>query len=168
MFKKFVLFTIVTLIFTACDSGSSASPQTEPADNQPAENQITEKQPSSERNDYYSDLVSEGASCTLVVDSDSSFGMLIENPWVIMRVMTVVSSAQTEIEYESHYNGAVTAEQIWSICEENRKEAQTKNAVVTCEDNLITIKEIVDPEVSFEQALESARRVCSQMTNGNV
>ena len=163
MFKKFILSAAVTLFFTACDSGSSTSQQTEPADNQPAGNQATENQPGSEKCDLYSDLFFEGASCTLSVDSDSSFAMLVENPWVMTRVITVVSSAQMEIEYASHYNSAVSAEQVSAICEENRKEALTKNAVVTCVDEMITIKEIVDSEVGFEQALESAKQVCSQM-----
>lgn len=106
---------------------------------------------------------SQVLSCSANAISDDTFIMEVVTENVTMTTTTTIAGNLANIEYDISYDPEVSAAYVQQKCEENMQEAQEKNAQIVCGDHSINIKEVAPANISFEQALESARNECRQM-----
>ena len=160
---------MAAFVFTACDSESSTSPKDEnrpqvnntdqsgEANNNAAENNAAVN------NDAGNSNASADVPCSVEKTSANSFVMKIDDGSSLSTVTTTIAGGQAEIDYVTVYDASVPATKIEALCEVNKQEALTKNATVTCEDHSMTIHEVEDAEMGFDDALKSAEDVCKTM-----
>ena len=106
---------------------------------------------------------SQVLSCSANAISDDTFIMEVVTENVTLTTTTKIAGNLANIEYDVSYAPEVPAAYVQQKCEENMQEAQEKNAQIVCGDHSINIKEVAPADISFEQALESARNDCRQM-----
>lgn len=162
--KVFLSAAVAALVFTACDSDSSTSPKDE---NRPQVNNTdqsgTTNNNTAENNDAGNSNASADVPCSVEKTSANSFVMKIDDGSSLSTVTTTIVGGQAEIDYVTVYDESVPATKIQALCEVNKQEALTKNATVTCEDHSMTIHEVEDAEMGFDDALKSAEEVCKTM-----
>ena len=134
--KAFLISATTALVFSACGSDNSASP---------------------------SSSGPQVLSCSANAISDDTFIMEVVTENVTMTTTTTIAGNLANIEYDASYAPEIPAAYVQQKCEENMQEAQEKNAQIVCGDHSINIKEVAPANISFEQALESARNECRQM-----
>jgi len=132
--KAFLISATTALVFSACGSDNSASPSG-----------------------------SQVLSCSANAISDDTFILEIVTENVTMTTTTTISGNLANIEYDFSYDPEVSAAYVQQECEENKQEAQEKNAQIICSDHSINIKEVEPADISFEDALKSAENSCRQM-----
>lgn len=132
--KAFLISATTALVFSACGSDNSASPSG-----------------------------SQVLSCSANAISDDTFILEIVTENVTMTTTTTISGNLANIEYDISYDPEVSAAYVQQECEENKQEAQEKNAQIICSDHSINIKEVEPTDISFEDALKSAENSCRQM-----
>jgi hypothetical protein len=81
---------------------------------------------------------------------------------VTLTTTTTIAGNLANIEYNTSYAPEVPAAYVQQKCDENKREAQEKNAQIVCSDHSINIKEVAPANISFEQALESAKKECRE------
>ena len=133
--KVFLISTAATLVFSACGSDNSASP---------------------------SSSGPQVLSCSANAISDDTFIMEIVTENVTLTTTTTIAGNLANIEYNASYAPEVPAAYVQQKCDENKREAQEKNAQIVCSDHSINIKEVAPANISFEQALESAKKECRE------
>ena len=106
---------------------------------------------------------SQVLSCSANAISDDTFIMEVVTENVTLTTTTKIAGNLANIEYDVSYAPELPAAYVQQKCEENMQEAQEKNAQIVCGDHSINIKEVAPADISFEQALESARNDCRQM-----
>ena len=101
-------------------------------------------------------------SCSANAISDDTFIMEVVTENVTLTTTTTIAGNLANIEYDASYAPEVPAAYIQQECDENKQEAQKKNAQVVCSDHSINIKEVAPTNISFEAALESAKNECRE------
>ncbi|WP_173474083.1 hypothetical protein [Fibrobacter succinogenes] len=101
-------------------------------------------------------------SCSANAISDDTFIMEIVTENVTMTTTTTIAGNLANIEYDLSYAPQVPAAYVQQKCDENKREAQEKNAQIVCSDHSINIKEVAPTNISFEAALESAKNECRE------
>ena len=101
-------------------------------------------------------------SCSANAISDDTFIMEVVTENVTMTTTTTIAGNLANIEYDLSYAPEVPAAYVQQECDENKREAQEKNAQIVCSDHSIIIKEVAPANISFEQALESAKKECRE------
>ena len=101
-------------------------------------------------------------SCSANAISDDTFIMEIVTENVTLTTTTTIAGNLANIEYNASYAPEVPAAYVQQKCDENKREAQEKNAQIVCSDHSIIIKEVAPANISFEQALESAKKECRE------
>ena len=101
-------------------------------------------------------------SCSANAISDDTFIMEIVTENVTLTTTTTIAGNLANIEYNASYAPEVPAAYVQQECDENKREAQEKNAQIVCSDHSIIIKEVAPANISFEQALESAKKECRE------
>ena len=101
-------------------------------------------------------------SCSANAISDDTFIMEIVTENVTLTTTTTIAGNLANIEYNASYAPEVPAAYVQQKCDENKREAQEKNAQIVCSDHSIIIKEVAPANISFEQALESAKQECRE------
>ena len=101
-------------------------------------------------------------SCSANAISDDTFIMEIVTENVTLTTTTTIAGILANIEYNASYAPEVPAAYVQQECDENKRETQEKNAQIVCSDHSIIIKEVAPANISFEQALESAKKECRE------
>ena len=101
-------------------------------------------------------------SCSANAISDDTFIMEIVTENVTLTTTTTIAGNLANIEYNASYAPEVPAAYVQQECDENKRETQEKNAQIVCSDHSIIIKEVAPANISFEQALESAKKECRE------
>ena len=159
MLKKFFLSAAITaLLFTGCDSDSSTAPSSTVKEDRSVKEALDKK----EQKDVGSYDEDEG-DCVVKKLSANSFSMTMKESGVTTKITSTFVGDRVENEYYTTYAESVPMSSIQSWCEENKEEAKTKNATVTCSGRTMTIKEIEEAYLTFEDALISAKRTCNQI-----
>ena len=99
-------------------------------------------------------------SCSANAISDDTFIMEIVTENVTLTTTTTIAGNLANIEYNASYAPEVPAAYVQQECDENKREAQEKNAQIVCSDHSIIIKEVEPADISFEDALKSAQNEC--------
>ena len=137
MFKKFLGFaSAAAFVLAGCDTDNSTSA---------------------------SGSSPEVESCSANAISDDTFIIEVVSENVTLVTTTTFAGDLVNIEYDASYAPHVSASRVQQECEQNKKNPDNKNAQITCGDHYINIKETAISEISFEEALESARNSCRQM-----
>jgi hypothetical protein len=102
-------------------------------------------------------------SCSANAISDDTFIMEVVTENVTMTTTTTIAGNLANIEYDLSYAPQVPAAYVQQDCDDNKKEAEEKNAQIICSDHSIIIKEVQPADISFEDALKSAENSCRQM-----
>lgn len=166
--KLFLSAAIVALVFTACDSDSSTSPKN---DEQPKDN-VSEQSGSingdgADNTVVQTNPVSANTStevpCSVEKLSANSFVIKMNEDGAKTTITTTIAGGQAENDYVTVYDASVPETKIQALCEVNKQDALTKNATVTCEDHSMTIHEVEDAGMGFDDALKSAEDVCKTM-----
>ena len=131
--KAFLISTAAALVFSACGSDNSASP---------------------------SSSGPQVLSCSANAISDDTFIMEIVTENSTLTTTTTIAGNLANIEYDISYAPEVPAAYVQQECDENKREAQEKNAQIVCGDHSINIKEVSPADISFEDALKSAQNEC--------
>lgn len=131
--KVFLISTAAALVFSACGSDNSASP---------------------------SSSGPQVLSCSANAISDDTFIMEIVTENSTLTTTTTIAGNLANIEYDISYAPEVPAAYVQQECDENKREAQEKNAQIVCGDHSINIKEVSPADISFEDALKSAQNEC--------
>ncbi|SIO03788.1 hypothetical protein [Fibrobacter sp. UWB11] len=134
--KAFLISATAALVFSACGSDNSASP---------------------------SGSGPQVLSCSANAISDDTFIMEVVTENVTMTTTTTIAGNLANIEYDLSYAPEVPAAYVQQDCDDNKKEAEEKNAQIICSDHSIIIKEVQPADISFEDALKSAENSCRQM-----
>lgn len=159
MLKKFFLSAAITaLLFTGCDSDSSTAPSSTVKEDRSVKEALDKK----EQKDVGSYDEDDG-DCVVKKLSANSFSMTMKESGVTTKITSTFVGDRVENEYYTTYAESVPMSSIQSWCEENKEEAKTKNATVTCSGRTMTIKEIEEAYLTFEDALISAKRTCNQI-----
>ena len=101
-------------------------------------------------------------SCSANAISDDTFIMEIVTENVTLTTTTTIAGNLANIEYNASYAPEVPAAYVQQECDENKRETQEKNAQIVCSDHSIIIKEVAPANISFEAALESAKKECRE------
>ena len=101
-------------------------------------------------------------SCSANAISDDTFIMEIVTENVTLTTTTTIAGNLANIEYNASYAPDVPAAYVQQECDVNKRDAQEKNAQIVCSDHSIIIKEVAPANISFEQALESAKKECRE------
>ena len=131
--KAFLISAAATLVFSGCGSDNSTSASG-----------------------------SKVLSCSANATSDDTFIMEVVTESVTLTTTTKIAGNLANIEYNASYAPEVPAAYVQQKCDENKREAQEKNAQIVCSDHSINIKEVAPANISFEQALESAKKECRE------
>ena len=167
--KLFLSAAMVAFVFTACDSESSTSvkddehPQVNNTDQSGEENNNAAENNAAVNNDAGNSNASADVPCSVEKTSANSFVMKIDDGSSLSTVTTTIAGGQAEIDYVTVYDASVPETKIQALCEVNKQDALTKNATVTCEDHSMTIHEVEDAGMGFDDALKSAEDVCKTM-----
>ena len=105
---------------------------------------------------------SQVLSCSANAISDDTFIMEVVTENSTLTTTTTIAGNLANIEYDISYAPEVPAAYVQQECDENKREAQEKNAQIVCSDHSIIIKEVAPANISFEQALESAKQECRE------
>lgn len=132
--KAFLISATVALVFSGCGSDNSTSASG-----------------------------SQVLSCSANAISDDTFIMEVVTESVTLTTTTKIAGNLANIEYDVSYAPEVPAAYVQQECEENKQEAQEKNAQIVCGDHSINIKEVAPADISFEDALKSAEISCREM-----
>ncbi len=103
---------------------------------------------------------SQVLSCSANAISDDTFIMEVVTENVTLTTTTKIAGNLANIEYDASYAPEVPAAYVQQECDENKREAQEKNAQIVCSDHSIIIKEVEPADISFEDALKSAQNEC--------
>jgi hypothetical protein len=101
--------------------------------------------------------------CSVEKLSANSFVIKMKEDGAKTTITTTIAGGQAEIDYVTVYDASVPETKIQALCEVNKQDALTKNATVTCEDHSMTIHEVEDAGMGFDDALKSAEDVCKTM-----
>lgn len=105
---------------------------------------------------------SQVLSCSANAISDDTFIMEVVTENVTLTTTTKIAGNLANIEYDASYAPEVPAAYVQQECDENKREAQEKNAQIVCSDHSIIIKEVEPADISFEDALKSAQNECRE------
>ena len=105
---------------------------------------------------------SQVLSCSANAISDDTFIMEVVTENVTLTTTTTIAGNLANIEYDASYAPEVPAAYVQQECDENKREAQEKNAQIVCSDHSIIIKEVEPADISFEDALKSAQNECRE------
>ena len=105
---------------------------------------------------------SQVLSCSANAISDDTFIMEVVTENSTLTTTTTIAGNLANIEYDISYAPEVPAAYVQQECDENKREAQEKNAQIVCSDHSINIKEVAPANISFEAALESAKNECRE------
>ena len=131
--KAFLISATAALVFSACGSDNSTSASG-----------------------------SQVLSCSANAISDDTFIMEVVTENVTLTTTTKIAGNLANIEYDASYAPEVPAAYVQQECDENKREAQEKNAQIVCSDHSIIIKEVEPADISFEDALKSAQNECRE------
>ena len=129
--KAFLVSASAALVFSACGSDNSTSPSS-----------------------------SQVLSCSANAISDDTFILEVVTENVTLTTTTTIAGNLANIEYDASYAPHVSAAFVQQKCDDNKREAQEKNAQIVCSDHSIIIKEVEPADISFEDALKSAQNEC--------
>lgn len=155
--KVFLTAAIAALVFSGCDSDSSTEPSSTAKDSQYTKGAI-------DKREYTAD--SDDGGCVVKKLSSNSYSIAYTQGGASIKIISTVDGDVIENEYQSTYGASVPKSYIESLCEANKEEAKSKNATVTCTANTITIKEIEDTYLTFDEAMKSAKETCKDI-NGD-
>ena len=105
---------------------------------------------------------SQVLSCSANAISDDTFIMEVVTENVTLTTTTTIAGNLANIEYDASYAPHVSAAFVQQKCDDNKQEAQEKNAQIVCSDHSIIIKEVAPADISFEDALKSAQNECRE------
>ena len=105
---------------------------------------------------------SQVLSCSANAISDDTFILEVVTENVTLTTTTKIAGNLANIEYDASYAPEVPAAYVQQECDENKREAQEKNAQIVCSDHSIIIKEVEPADISFEDALKSAQNECRE------
>ena len=102
-------------------------------------------------------------SCSANAISNDTFILEVVTEDVTLTTTTTIAGNLANIEYDISYATEVSAAYVQQVCKENKQEYQEKNAQIICGDHSINIKEVAPADISFEDALKSAKNSCREM-----
>lgn len=140
--KAFLISATAAFVFSACGSDNSSSSLGSQNSSLPSDSQVL--------------------SCSANAISDDTFIMEVVTENVTLTTTTTIAGNLANIEYDASYAPEVPAAYVQQECDENKQEAQKKNAQVVCSDHSINIKEVAPTNINFEAALESAKNECRE------